>query len=340
MQWVKRNITAFGGDSGNITVFGESAGGIATHMLMTSPAAKGLMHRAIIESGAGRDGAMPMRKLHEDVPNGPPSAESIGVAFAKTVGIEGTDAAALAALRKVPADQVVAGLNLASMSQASKTHSGPMIDGKIVVETPEQAYRAGHNAKVPLIVGANNADMGFSMAKTMEDVVAPFGANKDQALAAYDPDKTGDVRAAGSRAAMDRMMIEPARFAAKTLTAQGVRTYVYRFSYVAESVRKQWPGAMHATEIPYVFDTVSAKYGKELTPNDAAAAAAANAYWINFAKSGDPNKPDPVAVAWPTYDPRADVILEFTNDGPKAGPDPWKTRLDLTEAAAQTPRRP
>jgi para-nitrobenzyl esterase len=271
------------------------------------------------------------------------SAESVGIAFAKSVGIEGVDAAALAALRKVPAEQVVAGLNMASMGAAAATYvGGPLIDGTIVVESPEQAYRAGHNAKVPLLIGANSADIGFSNAKTMDEVLAPFGADKDKALAAYDPDKTGDVRAVGFRTAMDRLMGEPARFAAKTLAAQGVRTYVFRFSYVAESMRKQWPGAMHASEIPYVMDTVAAKYGKELTPKDAAAAAAANAYWANFAKFGDPNASGDtngsgaVAVAWPAYDPRrTDAIMDFTNEGPKAGPDPWKTRMDLTEAAAQ-----
>jgi para-nitrobenzyl esterase len=86
-----------------------------------------------------------------------------------------------------------------------------------------------------------------------------------------------------------------------------------------------------------VFDTVAAKYGKDLTPNDAAAAKAANAYWVNFAKTGDPNGPG-TTVKWPVYDPRTDPIIDFTNDGPKAGPDPWKARMDLTEATATRAR--
>jgi len=335
MKWVKNNAAAFGGDPANVTAFGESAGGMMMHMLLTSPAAKGLVHKAIIESGGGRNGIFPARKVQEDTPNGPTSAESVGIAFAKSVGIEGNDAAALAALRKVPADQVIAGLNLASMgAPAAATYpGGPMIDGQIMVETAEDAYRAGRNARVPLIVGANSLDIGFSFAKTMDEAMAKFGADKDKALAAYDPDKSGDLRSVGYKVAMDAMMVEPARFLAKTFAAQGLPAYLYRFSYVADSLRAQTPGAPHATEIPFVFDTVKAKYGDKLTANDAAAAKAANAYWANFAKTGNPNGAE--LTTWPVYKAQTDAILDFTNQGPKVGPDAWKARMDVTEAAAQ-----
>jgi len=77
---------------------------------------------------------------------------------------------------------------------------------------------------------------------------------------------------------------------------------------------------------------VAAKYGKDLTPKDAATARAMNTYWVNFARTGDPNYKG--ALTWPAIDARTDAIMDFTNDGPKAGADPWKARLDLTEAAA------
>ena len=335
LQWVRRNISAFGGDPDNVTVFGESAGGGSVHMLLTSPLARGLFDRAIIESGGGRGGLTPMRRIREDQP-GLPSAESIGVAFARAHGIEGEGPAALAALRALPAETLVDGLNMASMGQAAATYvGGPLLDGRIVVGPPDEAYRAGRQAQVPVMIGANSADIGFSFARTMDEVLQPF-PDKAAAREAYDPDGSGDVRAVGARVAMDRAMIEPARFTAAALAAQGLKTYEYRFSYVARAMRDQWPGAPHATEIPYVFGTVAAKYGKDLAPEDEATARAANAYWANFARTGDPNGEG--LPQWPAYDPRTDQIMDFTLDGPRAGPDPLKARLDAAAAAAQAGR--
>jgi para-nitrobenzyl esterase len=330
LQWVQRNAAAFGGDPHNVTLFGESAGGRSVLALMASPMAKGLFQKAVIESGGGRDSVLGERPLKDTVGGGPPSGEAVGVAFAKKMGIAGTDAAALAALRALPAEKIVNGLNMATMFDP--TYGGPLLDGKVVAEPTEMAFRRGHQAKIPIMIGANSMDIGFSMATTMDQVLAPFGGAADKARAAYDPQGTNNVRAVGSVVAADGMMVEPARFVVRLLTAAGVPAFEYRFSYVAESMRKQWPGAPHATEIPFVFDTVAAKYGKDLTSPDEATAQAANAYWVEFAKSGDPGSAG--GPRWPRYDPAKDELLNFTASGPVAQADAWKTRLDLTESLA------
>ncbi len=330
LQWVRRNISAFGGNPKNVTIFGESAGGGSVITMMTSPLAQGLFQKAIVESGGGRTGLFPPRYLDHTGPGGTPSAEAVGVAFAKKAGITGDDAAALEALRKLPADAVVDKLNMASMFAAQGTYAGPMIDGKVVVDTPEAVYAAGHGAKVPFMIGSNSADIAFNTARTMDDVLKPFGPDAEKARAVFDPDNTGSANTAGTNVSLIQIMVEPSRFMARTLVALGQPAYEYRFSYVAESMRKQWKGAPHATEIPFVFDTVRARYGKDLAPADEATAQAANTYWTNFAKSGNPSRPG--LPTWPAYKPDTDMLLNFTQTGPVAGPDPWKERMDLVEA--------
>ena len=331
LKWVERNIAAFGGDPHNVTIFGESAGGGSVLTLLTSPMAKGLFHKAVVESGGGRDLLMGQRYLSKAGPDGTPSAESVGVAFAKANGIEGTDAAALAALRKLPAESVVAGLNMATMG--TPTYGGPMIDGRVVVESPAKAYANGRGAKVPVMIGANSADIGFPRGRTIDEILAPFGADRDKARAAYDPSGSAQPIQLGIAIAADQMMVEPARYFAGVIAGLGQPAYEYRFSYVAESMRKQWPGAPHATEIPFVFDTVAARYTKDLADADRAIARAANEYWVNFAKTGNPNGKG--LPNWPAYSPKTDELMDFSLAGPVAKPDPWKARLELIERLAE-----
>src|SRR5262249_26154023 len=149
----------------NVTIAGESAGGGSVLVLLTSPLARGLFQRAILESPgipSARAGAGPMRSLA--------AAESIAVEYAKAAGITGDDQAALDKLRALPAETLAEGVEayvdaiFGGSELAGLSHS--IIDGKLVVESPEATLRAGKHAMVPVIIGANDADLASSPAKT------------------------------------------------------------------------------------------------------------------------------------------------------------------------------
>ncbi len=333
LRWVQRNIGAFGGNPEDVTIFGESAGGASVLTLLTSPMTKGLFEKAIVESGGGRDSILGVRYLNKTSPEGLPSAEAVGAAFARSMGIDGTGSAALAKLRALPAEKIVDGLNMASMEKQQDIYGGPIIDGRIVTETPQQALVSGNYWKVPLMIGTNSADIGFPRWHTLAQIWAAFGPKAKEAEAAFDPTGKANAMMVGWKIAADMMMTEPARFVAGTVAAEGTPAYEYRFSYVAQSLRDKWPGAFHASEIPYVFDTVAAKYGSALAPSDAAIAKQANTYWVNFVKTGNPNGPG--LPHWPAYHGTSDRLLNFAEDGPVGEADPWKTQLNLVEGLEQ-----
>ncbi len=339
LKWVQRNIAAFGGDPRNVTIFGESAGGVSVHTHLTSPLSRGLFQKAIIESGGGRDGVLTGRPMRADLPNAP-SAEAIGVNFARRHRIDGVDAAALAKLRALSVAEVVDGGQESAGPGGPVTYSGPILDGRLMTETPQSAYSAGRQARVPLIIGANSADfIGFISADTKEALFAQFGERKADAMAAYDPEGTADLRSLLVMAGTDRAQAEPARFTANAFAARGGTAYLYRFSYLPAAMRERMGnGAPHGAEIPYVFDTLGAGWGGPPAAQDQAVARMLNTYWANFARTGDPNGPG--LTKWPRHDPEKGQILDIRPDGTAvAERDPRKARLDVTESAA-TPSKP
>lgn len=332
LEWVRNNIASFGGDAENVTIAGESAGGLSVNYLMTTPLARGLFTRGIVQSGGGRNNLMPFRKLKTNG-DGQPSAESHGVRFASDHGIKGNGPDALSALRALPAEEVVDGVNMATMF--GQQFGGPLGDGVVLPSHFEEVYRTGRELPVPLIVGSTNADGFYAFfGGTREEIFAPFGAFRTEAEALYDRAGEGDLRRTGTYASADRLFTEPARHIARLHAANGYPTWQFRFSYVPEHLRDERVGAIHSSDIQFVFGTIASFFTP--TPDDERATNTMRAYWRSFICDG---KPDPEGLpAWPRFAAEDDVILDFRNDGPKVGPDPARQRLDFAERVAMDER--
>lgn len=323
LAWVQRNIRAFGGNPREVTLVGESAGGASVLHLLTSTESDGLFNRVMIMSGGGRR-AIASRKLSGGN-RSMPSAAEIDRRFAESNGIKGANAEALRKLRRLPANKLVDDLTLDTLLKGAllgKTAfpGTPVVDGKIVTADPGDLLRQNRAARVPVIIGTTAVDLPVFL----PPLINPFGYFGDDwtaARLAYNPKGGFTSIAARLSIGTDISMHEPARYVARRMTAMGNPVWLYRFTYTAESTRPKETGQAHAGELPFIFDTLQAKYGGKTTAKDRIAARQFHSYVANFIKNGDPNAAG--LPLWPKFDPQQLKLMNFTlNDGPVFGDEP------------------
>lgn len=307
LEWVRDNVAGFGGDPERVTIFGQSAGGTDVCLLQSSPLAEGLIDRVIGQSPGCIKLDIELEQGHEG-----------GSAYAERLGVSGDGERALAELRAVPAERLIA---------TPGGTTGPLIDGWVVPGRPYDMLESGGQNRIPVMVGAL-AEEYYGLQHTAAPIIeadldsyleATFGGEA-AAVKAHYPEAL-DLSPLDARKEImgDNGFLLAVRMWARLVNGRGNDAYVYYFSrpapvfrlYVHEDPdltgnggQRLW-GAYHSGDLAYVFDNLDL-VGLDWDEDDRALADIVADYWVNFAANGDPNGPG--LPEWPAYDPEADIV--------------------------------
>ena len=343
LRWVQENIAKFGGNPANVTIFGESAGAADVNMLLASPLTKGLFVRVIAESGPAS-----AQTLLAD-------AEKRDVEWAATLSITGDGSLAklrvipdtelmakLSVGRGAPGAPTApagrGGVGVpgapappgAAPGMPGMGSMGPVqsiiVDGWVLPEQPTKIYADGHEQKVALMIGNNSQEMqggrGVTSSADLRPVISQrFGPLADRAIAAYGLNGSGEPQPDPENGNVMTQWTTDSSFRCGAIqelvwhTAAGNPGYEDQFSRTVHG--KEALGAAHASEIPFVFGTLAVWQNRQnYNESDQQYAAMMQQYWVNFAKTGDPNGGN--LVKWPKFDQAARAYIDFTDAGPVA----------------------
>lgn len=328
LRWVQQNIAQFGGDPGNVTLFGESAGSVDATILMTSPLSANLFRRVIAESGPafGLGIARTVSQM-----------EPLGVAVGKEAGAK--PGAQLTALRKLSAP-AVAEIESRLIASTFKGYdpNASIVDGWVLPQSPARAFALGNIQPVDLLAGLNSREFsafrvvaaaaasklpqplpkpGVSeQLRQFADTARPlYGHWTDLAVTTYFARILMHGASAVDQATNDMGASCPIGAEAALTTNAGHHAFVYLFDHSVPGKGQSELGAFHSLELPYVFGTFQARSFSWLpfSSADFELSKIIQAYWINFAKSGDPNGPG--LPQWTSWNPDKEPYMTFSSKG-------------------------
>jgi len=311
LQWVKSNIAQMGGDPGNVTIFGQSAGAVDVNVLMASPLAAGLFHRVIAESGTVARNPDPVTMSMIPLGNLMPVREGpLSYSDAATLAEAEKAGVALAASWKAPASGSLAYLRGLSAAQLLAATTGPrmsigpangiIVDGVVLPKPPAEVFATGKQARVPLLIGNNSRERSPDVPREqlrqgMDAMYGPLAARAAGLYTAMDP-FYGNV---ATQWAVDTLYRCPVVAQLVWHAGAGNASYEYEFDRPG--------GAAHGAEVSYVFGRAGNSTSEALQE-----------YWTNFAKTGDPNAASSKLPKWPRFDVSARGYIEFLDNGPVA----------------------
>ncbi len=308
LKWIKRNISAFGGNPDKVTIFGESAGAISTSLLMLSPLAKGLFQGVIAESGNPLVG---IQYVFTGVKTKLKQAEKVGEEYAKKLGCDSSKNI-LKNLRSKTPDELLDACDFTLGIESTGIQFIPVIDGWIFPKNAATLLNTGKYADVSILIGTNaNEGNSFVTKVTLSDyknwVKKILGKDADTILGLFPASNDKTAQDAYYKLLTVLCFRQPAEYVSRVFAGNKKKVYLYRFARIPDTEDAKEMGAYHGIELLYVFGCLPKTEGYDKT--DFELSKVIMKYWTNFAKKQNPNSPD--LPKWPAYNNKKAQYIEF-----------------------------